>query len=104
MCFAITKTKPVSFEWLKNGQRITGQEENVRINSANEASVLVLDPVTVKDSGNYTCSATNIHGTDKYTTALEVKGIFRFFNLLLTHSLILKTFFMRYLRFLAICL
>lgn len=75
MCFAITKTKPVSFEWLKNGQRITGQEENVRINTANEVSALVLDPVTVKDSGNYSCSATNIHGTDKYTTVLDVKGI-----------------------------
>lgn len=78
-CFAITKTKPVSFEWLKNGRRITAQEDNVRINTANEASLLILDPVTMDDGGNYTCSATNAHGTDKYTAVLEVKGIYWFF-------------------------
>ena len=75
MCLSITKTKPVSFEWLKNGQKITGQEENIRINTVNEVSALVFDPVTVNDSGNYTCSAANSHGADKFTAVLEVKGI-----------------------------
>lgn len=78
-CLAITRTKPIAFEWQKNGVKISGNEENVRINTANELSGLVLDPVTVKDNGNYTCYASNIHGTDKYTTELQVKGMFDLF-------------------------
>lgn len=73
-CFAVTKTKPVIFEWLKDGERLSGNEENVKINTVNEISALVLDPVTVKDNGNYTCSAANINGKDKYTSELHVKG------------------------------
>lgn len=73
-CFVVTKTKPILFEWLKNGEKITGTEENVRINTVNEVSTLILDPVTIKDGGNYTCSASNIYGNDKYTSNLEVKG------------------------------
>lgn len=75
-CFAISKTKPISFHWLKNVDKITGIEENVRINTASEVSTLVLDPVTMKDNGNYTCSASNIHGSEKFTTELQVKGKF----------------------------
>lgn len=74
-CLAITKTKPISFEWLKNGEKITGNEENVRINTANEVTTIIIDPVTSGDNGNFTCSASNVHGNDKYTALLQVKGI-----------------------------
>lgn len=74
MCFALTKTKPISFEWLKNGHRISGSEENIRISNSDEMSGLILEPVQLEDSGNYTCSATNINGNDKYTASMSVKG------------------------------
>lgn len=73
-CFALTKTKPVIFEWLKNGIKITGAEDNIRISNSDELSGLILEPVHLDDSGNYTCSASNANGNDKYTAVLNVKG------------------------------
>ena len=78
-CFAITKTKPVTFEWLKNGVKINSHDENIRITSAEDLSVLVLDPVRLNDTANYTCIAKNIHGKDEYVATLTVKGIMRKF-------------------------
>lgn len=101
MCLSLTKTKPVSFEWLKNGQKITGHEENIRINTVNEVSALVFDPVTVNDSGNYTCSATNTYGTDKYTAVLEVKGmeVFYFYYMKVLLFKLLKIPFIYFIKF-----
>lgn len=74
-CLALSKTKPINFEWLKNGDKISGHAENLRINTANEVTILIVDPVTSDDSGNYTCLAKNVLGSDKYTAELQVKGI-----------------------------
>ncbi|CAL1281289.1 unnamed protein product [Larinioides sclopetarius] len=73
-CLATTKIKPLTFQWFKNGTEIKSTEGNIRITSANELSVLVLDPVDLENSGNYTCSATNAAGSDKYTASLKVKA------------------------------
>lgn len=63
----------MTFEWLKNGIKIN-TNENVRISSTEELSVLILDPVRLNDSANYTCTAKNIHGKDEYLATLTVKG------------------------------
>ncbi|GIY09038.1 titin [Caerostris extrusa] len=47
---------------------------NVRFETGSEVSVLILDPVKIVDSGNYTCSATNKDGSDKFVTLLSVKA------------------------------
>ncbi|GIY67333.1 titin [Caerostris darwini] len=73
-CIAATKTKPISFEWLKNSKEIIESDKNIRITSANDVSVLIVDPVTLEHSGNYTCSATNSVGKDTFTAALRVKA------------------------------
>lgn len=70
---AITKSKPVEFAWLKNGIKIDTRD-NVRIHTTEEVSTLIVDPVKINDGGNYTCSAKNYHGSDKYTAFLHVKG------------------------------
>ncbi|XP_071041660.1 cell adhesion molecule Dscam1 isoform X5 [Parasteatoda tepidariorum] len=73
-CFAVTKTKPITFNWLKNDNTISERKQNVRYETGNEISNLILDPVKLEDSGNYTCSATNSDGTDNYTAFLNVKA------------------------------
>ncbi|GBL76499.1 Titin [Araneus ventricosus] len=74
LCVAATKVKPITFQWLKNNKEISALEENIRITSANDVSVLIVDPVTLEHSGNYTCSATNSEGSDRFTAALNVKA------------------------------
>ncbi|GFU50491.1 titin [Nephila pilipes] len=73
-CLATTKVKPISFQWFKNGKEINSLQENIRVTSANDLSVLVLDPVHLENSGNFTCSATNAVGSDKFTASLKVKA------------------------------
>ncbi|KFM56581.1 Down syndrome cell adhesion molecule-like protein, partial [Stegodyphus mimosarum] len=72
-CIAATKTKPITFQWLKDSKEIM-LEENIRIASANEVSVLILDPVNLENSGNYTCIATNSFGSDQLTAFLKVRA------------------------------
>ncbi|XP_035230462.1 Down syndrome cell adhesion molecule-like protein Dscam2 [Stegodyphus dumicola] len=74
MCLAATKTKPITYEWRKDGQTLDERRDNVRFSNTNELSVLILDPVTLEDSGNYTCIAKNSEGMDKYETSLKVKA------------------------------
>ncbi|KFM56580.1 Neuronal cell adhesion molecule, partial [Stegodyphus mimosarum] len=70
----MTKVKPIKFQWLKNDKDLGEFQENIRINLASEVSVLILDPVKSEDSGNYTCIATNSHGSDKFVANLNVKA------------------------------
>lgn len=72
-CLAITKSKPIEFVWLKNGIKIDARD-NVRIHTSEEVSTLIVDPVKITDGGNYTCSAKNHHGSDKFAAFLHVKG------------------------------
>lgn len=72
-CFAIAKTIPILYGWMKNGKKISS-EGNIRFSNTDEISSLILDPVTLSDSGNYTCTAHNTAGSDQHTTFLGVKG------------------------------
>ncbi|KAG8160091.1 hypothetical protein JTE90_006520 [Oedothorax gibbosus] len=73
-CISPTKTKPVHFSWSKNDIQITPNEDNIKISSTNDVSVLILNPVTLENSGNYSCSATNSEGSDTFSTTLNVKA------------------------------
>lgn len=68
----------VSFRWLKNNNEVI-LSKNVRIKHDQEFSVLIIDPVTLEDEGNYTCIASNAEGSGKYTAHLIVKGNFILF-------------------------
>ncbi|GFR23250.1 contactin-5, partial [Trichonephila clavata] len=72
-CFAVTKMVPVTYTWLKNGKNIDNVQ-NIRFSNTEEVSSIILDPVTLNDSGNYTCAATNSAGRDTFTTSLQVKA------------------------------
>ncbi|GFV73982.1 hemicentin-1 [Trichonephila clavipes] len=73
-CIVATKTKPVTFNWLKDSKEINALEENIRFSTLDEVSVLIIDSVALENSGNYTCSASNSAGNDKFTTSLKVKA------------------------------
>ncbi|GBM75398.1 Hemicentin-1 [Araneus ventricosus] len=62
----------MEFKWLKNGQEIMHQKQNINILSYPVLSNIVVDPLTSEDGGNYTCvvSARGLSGS--YTTHLEV--------------------------------
>ncbi|KAG8187812.1 hypothetical protein JTE90_001187 [Oedothorax gibbosus] len=62
----------MEFKWLKNGKEITRNKQNVNVLSYPVISSIVIDPLTVEDSGNYTCvvSARGLSGS--YTTFLNV--------------------------------
>ncbi|GFR22298.1 hemicentin-1, partial [Trichonephila clavata] len=73
-CFAMTKTKPITFQWLKNDHELNEFQDNMRFDTGSEISALIVDPVKLTDSGNYTCATTNTDGSDRFTATLNVKA------------------------------
>lgn len=73
MCEVSAQTDMVTFRWLKNNKEIS-LSKSVRIKHDQEFSVLIIDPVSLEDEGNYTCIASNAEGSAKYTAYLSVKG------------------------------
>lgn len=66
---------PVKFSWLINGRPIQ-KEDGYNIGSfGKKVSVLSIDSVTEKHTGNYTCLAANKAGLSSYAAELIVKGI-----------------------------
>lgn len=69
----IEEAPDVTFKWYKSGTEIR-QSEKYRIVSHHTSSSLeLLNPVKA-DSGEYTCKASNQHGTDSCTASLIVTG------------------------------
>uniref|UniRef100_A0A3Q4HEI1 Ig-like domain-containing protein n=1 Tax=Neolamprologus brichardi TaxID=32507 RepID=A0A3Q4HEI1_NEOBR len=67
----IEEAPDVAFKWYKSGTEIR-QSEKYRIVSRHTSSSLeLLNPVKA-DSGEYTCKASNQHGTDSCTASLIV--------------------------------
>ncbi|XP_064488740.1 cell adhesion molecule Dscam1-like isoform X6 [Ornithodoros turicata] len=68
-----TGTQPLSFAWLRNGKDASS-ERNVKVKSTEDYSVLVINPADASSSGNYTCIAKNLAGTDSKTVKIEVEA------------------------------
>lgn len=67
-CSVQKGTRPITFSWIKDGRVL-----REGITSLEDFSSLTISPVTPESVGNYTCVASNAVGTDRYTSALEVK-------------------------------
>uniref|UniRef100_A0A3B4X0N7 Ig-like domain-containing protein n=1 Tax=Seriola lalandi dorsalis TaxID=1841481 RepID=A0A3B4X0N7_SERLL len=63
----------VSFKWYKDGQSIK-EGDKYRIISRFRTSSLELLAPTKEDSGEYTCKASNQHGSDECSASLSVTG------------------------------
>ncbi|GBL76510.1 Down syndrome cell adhesion molecule-like protein 1 [Araneus ventricosus] len=73
ICTIRSGDRPVEFQWKKDGE-ILEKDSNVDIQSLKDSSFLIIESVTSKSSGNYSCTVTNTYGRDEYTSSLTVTG------------------------------
>ncbi|GBM46999.1 Titin [Araneus ventricosus] len=66
-----TTGKGLDFQWLKNGRRIE-KSSNIQIRLFSDSSMIVIEPLTEEDSGNYTCIVKSDILTDSFTAPLVV--------------------------------
>ncbi|GFU20645.1 down syndrome cell adhesion molecule-like protein 1 [Nephila pilipes] len=71
ICTIRSGDRPVEFQWKKDGEALQ-KASNVDIQSLKDSSFLIIESVTSKSSGNYTCIVTNTFGRDEYTSSLTV--------------------------------
>lgn len=84
-CQILEGDLPVTFRWERNGQPvgqtsygsmpISGGATATRLDEF--STRLVIDHITSAHSGNYTCVASNIAGTERFTVPLTVNGKWR---------------------------
>lgn len=73
-CSVRSGDRPVQFQWKKDGQEIV-ENSNVGMQTVKDTSLLTIESVTAKSSGNYTCIVSNKFGSDQFTAALTVTGM-----------------------------
>lgn len=68
---------PLKITWMRNNQSIYSND-GVSISRTNQRiSILSIESVRDRHSGNYTCIAENLAGSVNYTTSLWVNGTFK---------------------------
>ncbi|RWS11618.1 hemicentin-1-like protein [Dinothrombium tinctorium] len=73
LCSVTKGSEPLYFEWFKDQSPIKASSE-VKIESASPSvSILMIDKISKRDSGNYTCKVRNAFGSDNYSFQLVVK-------------------------------
>ncbi len=77
-CQLLEGITPLSFRWSKDGHQLksVGSESmEYSIEDHEDYSSLVIDPVSGRNSGNYSCLVSNSYGSDTYSSVLIVQGI-----------------------------
>lgn len=79
--------KPFHFEWHKNGHLLQSSSVNpsYRVETSEDGSMLIIEKLIPLDSGNYSCSVKNKHGSDTQFTMLTVKGLVSFLPRYVAH-------------------
>lgn len=72
-CNIASGSKPIQFEWSRNGQILT-QQSGLSVDLKPSSSSLTIDSIRQEHSGNYSCRASNRFGSDSQSTFLLVKG------------------------------
>ena len=75
-CNLFSGSKPIFFEWYKNGQKFS-ETNNVHVENTNHYSLLTMINLTAQDSGNYECRAKNVYGTSSTSTQFVIKGLLK---------------------------
>lgn len=63
----------ISYEWYKDGEKLESKG-NVNIATSKMYSMLIIMPVEENSFGNYTCLAKSLHGSDRHSAYLLVRG------------------------------
>lgn len=75
LCSVIRGQSPFTFEWKKNSD-VLQSKNNIQIIQNTDFSRLIINPVTDKSYGNYTCTVRSKYGSDSFSAFLHVKGEF----------------------------
>lgn len=75
-CQVMEGDRPISFRWERDGRTITSNAaQGTIIRTIDEySSSLIIDRITSAHSGNYTCIASNVAGSEKFVVPLTVNG------------------------------
>jgi len=75
-CSVLTGSKPLFFQWTKDGQLLNNSPQtNFKIENSEDQSIFKIVSVIRSDSGNYSCNVRNAFGTDSQSALLIVKGL-----------------------------
>jgi hypothetical protein len=77
LCFARSGTKPVFFQWNKNGNLLSNSPQThykIETSDVESQSLLKIQSVNRNDAGNYSCEANNAFGSDIQHTLLIIEG------------------------------
>lgn len=74
-CQILEGDLPINFRWERNGFLITGSSHGITTRRLDEYSTsLVIERITSRHTGNYTCVAQNVAGSESFTVPLTVNG------------------------------
>lgn len=71
-CIAKSKSKQVSFKWLKDGHEFREESQRVLVSNLGGISTLIINGVRAEDAANYTCQASVGSSSDSFTSPLIV--------------------------------
>lgn len=75
-CMIRFGTQPIQFEWLHNESRFENSDDrNHRIEKFDDDSLLIIEKLSIKDSGIYVCIARNRFGSNRQQTEVLVTGL-----------------------------
>ncbi|KAL3203377.1 hypothetical protein MRX96_053228, partial [Rhipicephalus microplus] len=75
LCALVAGDQDVKFRWFKENVEINGAVANVKVKNDKKVSVLTVEPATLQNAGNYTCTAENNYGTDAKSATLVVEAV-----------------------------
>lgn len=77
MCMVKSGDFPMSIRWLKDGEILKNDGSNRKTVALDDATVILsLSNLSLDDSGNYTCIASNDAGSMSHSSVLKVKGTY----------------------------